>query len=147
MKRCSALVLLGLLAVGLFLLLWSQSEPRDEGKGISAWITQLGDTDPSRRQEGLHHKNLGVRANTLNAMITQRSWGEAERDAIIQCIADPNPGVRANAMFALNLFPNDKLRSASTNLAQVFKRAANDVDPVVRSFALAFQRKLAPPVK
>jgi HEAT repeat protein len=312
MKRSSALFLFGLLAVGLFLLLWFRSEPNYGGKQISAWITQLEDPDPTRRQEAqtalqqlgtkgrawmvrrlnreeprvdkilrgdrssglltdydlrraslatalaslgpaaepavpalelaaqhphwliaaraqaalmqirressvplrqsltnttdigswvrsvctlhalgsnveenvsaflhtlhqdnlsrafdtvqllctnhidpaisgpiliacLQHKEFGVRANALNAMITQRSWSEAARDAIIQCIADPNPGVRANAMFALNLFPVDKLGSASTNLTQVLNRALNDTDTMVRSFALQFQRKLPHP--
>jgi vesicle coat complex subunit len=67
----------------------------------------------------LQHKDFGVRANALNAMITQKSWGDAERDAIAECITDTNAGVRANAIFALNLFPRDKLSSASTNLTHL----------------------------
>jgi hypothetical protein len=54
-------------------------------------------------------------------------------------------GVRANAIFALNLFPRDKLSSASTNLTQALNRAVNDNDLVVRSFALEFQKKFPHP--
>jgi hypothetical protein len=54
-------------------------------------------------------------------------------------------GVRANAIFALNLFLRDKLSSASTNLTQALNRAVNDNDPVVRSFALEFQKKFPHP--
>jgi hypothetical protein len=53
LRGCSARrrSLFGLLAVGLFLLLWSRSEPSYGGQRISAWITQLDDTGASRRQE------------------------------------------------------------------------------------------------
>jgi hypothetical protein len=55
--------------------------------------------------------------------------------------------VRANAIFALNLFPKDKLSSASTNLTQVLNRAVNDNDPVVRSFALEIPEEIPSPLK
>jgi hypothetical protein len=50
-KEQFPLVLFGLLAVGLFLLLWSRSGPSYGGQRISARILQLDDTDASRRQE------------------------------------------------------------------------------------------------
>jgi hypothetical protein len=90
----------------------------------------------------LQHKEAGVRANTLNGMIIQRSWGDAERDAIVQCISDPDPGVRCNAMFALNCFPKERLNAASSNLMQALLGAANHPDPTVRAFALELLGKV-----
>lgn len=90
----------------------------------------------------LRHKDWGVRGNTLNAMISQRSWGDAERDAIVQALFDPSAGVRGNAMFTLNLFPRSRLSATSTNLTSALNRAANDTDPTVRVFARELLRRL-----
>ena len=53
----------------------------------------------------LRHAEAGVRGNTLNAVIINRSWGVAQSDAIVQCLSDTNASVRANAMFTLTCFP------------------------------------------
>ncbi|MFO1499216.1 MAG: hypothetical protein U1G07_12615 [Verrucomicrobiota bacterium] len=83
----------------------------------------------------LKDKEAGVRANTLNALIINRSWDDAARDAIIQCTDDPSPQVRGNAMFALNSFPVEKLRGVPRDMVNKVSAATNDPDPAVRAFA------------
>jgi hypothetical protein len=92
----------------------------------------------------LRHPEAGVRGNCLNAVIANRSWGAAQRDAIVQCLSDPNPSVRANAMFALTLFPTAVLAAAPPSLVQALNQAANSSDPNQRGFAGGLLRKLPP---